>query len=181
MNRPPKPLPARQLDPSRRAFLRTAGYGTAAAFVASSMLSRLRAAEGSAATYLTSSDKSDDPLYMSATKLAGLIRAKKISSVEAVKLCYKRIDEVNPKINAVVAFCRERALSEAADADAALAKGKIKGPLHGVPMTIKDSFGTAGVVSTGGTLGRKTFVPGKDATVVARVRAAGAILLGKTI
>ena len=54
------------------------------------------------------------------------------------------------------------------------------GPLHGVPMTIKDSFDTEGVVSTGGTLGRRTFVPSRDATVVARVRAAGAILLGKT-
>src|SRR4051812_8656250 len=116
MNRPPKPLVTRQSEPSRRAFLRTAGYGTAAAFVASSMLSRLRAAEGSAVTYLNSSDNMEDPLYVSATKMAALIRAKKISSVEAVKLCYQRIDEVNPKINAVVAFCRERALAEAADA-----------------------------------------------------------------
>jgi len=79
-----------------------------------------------------------------------------------------------------VAFCRERALAEAAEADAMLAAGKSKGPLHGVPFTIKDSFDTAGVVSTGGTLGRKYFVPGKDATIVARVRAAGGILLGKT-
>jgi amidase len=180
MNRPPKIVPTRHSDPGRRAFLRTAGYGTAAAFVASSLISRLKAEETTAAAYLTSTDKTDDPLYMSATKLAALIRAKKISSVEAVKLCYKRIDEVNPKINAVVFQCRERALQEAADADAALAKGKIKGALHGVPMTIKDSFDTAGVVSTGGTLGRKDFVPGKDATVVARARAAGAILLGKS-
>jgi amidase len=77
-------------------------------------------------------------------------------------------------------MCRERALQEAAEADAMLARGKLKGPLHGVPMTIKDSFDTAGVLSTGGTLGRKDFIPGKDATIVARVRAAGAILLGKT-
>jgi len=59
-------------------------------------------------------------------------------------------------------------------------KGRSKGPLHGVPFTVKDSFDTAGLVSTGGTLGRKDFVPGADATVVARARAAGAILLGKT-
>jgi amidase len=71
-------------------------------------------------------------------------------------------------------------LAEAAEADAMLAAGKSKGALHGVPFTVKDSFDTAGVVSTGGTLGRKDFVPGKDATVVARARAAGAILLGKT-
>jgi len=122
----------------------------------------------------------DDPLAMSATQIAKMIREKKITSVETVKRCFARIDEVNPKINAVVAFCRERALAEAAEADAMLAAGKTKGPLHGVPFTVKDSFDTAGVVSTGGTLGRKDYVPGKDATVVARARAAGAILLGKT-
>ena len=60
------------------------------------------------------------------------------------------------------------------------AAGKVLGPLHGVPFTIKDSFDTEGVLSTGGTLGRKGYIPGKDATVVARVRKAGGILLGKT-
>ncbi len=122
----------------------------------------------------------DDPLFMSATKLARLIREKQISATEVIKLHIARIEATSPKINAVVATCFERALYEARDADDALAKGKKIGALHGVPMTIKDSFDTEGVVSTAGTLGRKTFVPGKDATVVARARAAGAILLGKT-
>ena len=122
----------------------------------------------------------DDFISKSATEIAKMIRSREITSVDAVKRYYARIDEVNPKINAVVAFCRERALAEAAEADAMLAAGKSKGPLHGVPFTIKDSFDTAGLVSTGGTLGRKYFVPGKDATIVARVRAAGGILLGKT-
>jgi amidase len=117
---------------------------------------------------------------MSATKLAQLIREKKVSSVELVKAHYARIDAVNPKLNAVVQFCRERALAEAKSADDALSSGKVKGPLHGVPMTIKDSWDTEGVISTGGTQGRAFFVPAKDATVVARLRAAGAILLGKT-
>lgn len=144
------------------------------------MIARLRATESSASTYLASKDTSDDPLYMSTVKLAGLIRAKQFSCVEVAKLHMARIDAVNSKINAVVAKCYERALFEAQEADTALAKGKLKGPLHGVPMTIKDSFDTAGIVSTSGTLGRKNFVPGRDATVVARVRAAGAILLGKS-
>jgi len=165
---------------SRRAFLRQAGYGTAAFFVASSLLSRLRAAESSPGGFLSSGDPSEDPLFMSATKLAGLIRDKRISATEVVKLHLARIEAVNPKINAVVALCAERALAEAAEADAALMRGNPKGPLHGVPMTIKDSFDTAGVVSTGGTLGRRTYVPGQDATIVARCRAAGAILLGKS-
>lgn len=122
----------------------------------------------------------DEFITWSASHVAKMIREKQISAVEAVNMCYARIDDVNPTINAVVAMCRERALAEAQEADAFLAAGKAKGPLHGVPFTVKDSFDTAGVVSTGGTLGRKNYVPGKDATVVARVRAAGAILLGKT-
>ncbi len=123
---------------------------------------------------------SEDVVYRSAVEIAAMIRNKEISSVDTVKACYARIDAVNPTINAVVAFCRERALAEAKEADAMLAAGKTLGPLHGVPFTIKDSFDTTGLVSTGGTLGRKNFIPGKDATVVARSRAAGGILLGKT-
>jgi amidase len=122
----------------------------------------------------------DDPLFMSAAKLARWIREKRISAREAVSLHIARIEAVNPHINAVVADCFERALDEAKRADEVLAKGHTLGPLHGVPMTIKDSFDTEGVVSTGGTLGRRNFVPRQDATVVARARAAGAILLGKS-
>lgn len=121
-----------------------------------------------------------DLAYQSASALAAMIRNGEVTALEAVQACYARIDQVNPKINAVVALCRERALAEARQADAMLAEGKSLGPLHGVPFTVKDSFDTAGVVSTGGTMGRKNFVPGKDATVVARSRAAGAILLGKS-
>jgi amidase len=127
-----------------------------------------------------SNDPATELIYMSATRLAQSIRERKVSSEEAVKACLTRIADVNPKLNAVVQLCAERALVEAKEADGLLAKGKLKGPLHGVPMTIKDSFDTAGVVSTGGTLGRKDYIPARDAAVVARLRAAGAILLGKT-
>jgi len=153
-------------------FTRRRFIGTTAAAGAT-----LATARFSANAYAASSD---DVLSLSATQLAKLIHDKQVKAVDVVKLCYERIDKVNPKINAVVAMCKERALAEAAEADDWTARGKSKGPLHGVPFTIKDSFDTAGVVSTGGTLGRKDYVPGKDATVVARVRAAGAILLGKT-
>lgn len=118
--------------------------------------------------------------FASVVQIAQMIREKKVSSVEVVDLMYTRIDEVNPQINAVVLACKERALFEAKQADEMLAKNKVMGPLHGVPMTIKDSLDTAGVVSTGGTMGRKDFIPSKDATVVSRLRANGAILLGKT-
>ena len=122
-----------------------------------------------------------DPLvYSSVTALAQAIREKRISSEELVKACLARIGEVNPKLNAVVQLGAEAALAQAREADRVLGRGESRGPLHGVPMTIKDSLDTAGMISTGGTKGRSSFVPKDDATVVARLRAAGAILLGKT-
>ena len=122
----------------------------------------------------------DDPLFMSAVRLAGLIRDGQLSAREVTMRHIARIEATSPAINAVVATCFERALREADAADAAQAAGHLLGPLHGVPMTIKDSFDTQDVVSSAGTLGRKDFVPRCDATVVARARAAGAILLGKS-
>ena len=92
----------------------------------------------------------------------------------------ERIAKVNPKLNAVVQLTAEAARKEADEADGALARGEIKGPLHGVPITIKDTLETAGVICTGGTKGRANYVPKADATAVARLRAAGGIILGKT-
>src|SRR5215831_4079969 len=123
---------------------------------------------------------SNDLIFMSTTRLAGLLRAKKLSAVEAVQMYIHRQTSVNDKLNAVVTNCFDRALDEARALDAKAAKGEFVGPLHGVPITIKDSLDTAGVISTGATVGRQEYVPAKDATVVARVRKAGAILLGKT-
>lgn len=121
-----------------------------------------------------------DIIYSSVVQLAKAIQAKEISSVEVVQAYLKRIEEVNPKLNAVVQLRADEALDEAHLADEALARGESKGLLHGIPMTIKDSLDTAGLISTGGTLGRKDFVPEKDATVVTRLKNEGAILLGKT-
>ena len=121
-----------------------------------------------------------DIIYSSATSIAQSIRDKEVSAVEVLQAHLDRIAEVNPKLNAVVQLCADRALQEAGEADAALALGDAAGPLHGVPMTLKDSLDTEGVVSTGGTTGRRDFVPERDATVTARLRAAGAILMGKT-
>ena len=103
-----------------------------------------------------------------------------MSSVEVVEAHLRRIDEVNPVLNAVVHLASERALSEARNADGALARGESTGLLHGVPMTVKDSHDAEGLVSTGGTKGRQHFIPDSDATTVARMRAEGAIVLGKT-
>ena len=115
-----------------------------------------------------------------AGQIAEAIRSKRISSSEAVAAHLARIDEVNPSLNAVVAFRRDEALSEARAADASVAAGETLGPLHGVPITIKDAYEVEGTISTGGTLGRRDFVATEDATVVSRLRGAGAIVMGKT-
>lgn len=138
------------------------------------------AAVAAVQTVQASTDTTDEIIYMSATKLAGLIRAKKVSALEAVDAYIARQLIVNDRLNAVVMNCYERARTEAKALDAKAARGEFVGPLHGVPMTIKDSLDTEGVITTGATFGRQQYVPAKDATVVARVRAAGAILLGKT-
>lgn len=119
-------------------------------------------------------------IYASATTLVRLIREKEVSSQEVVNVYLERIEAVNPSLNAVVQLRAEAARSEAIAADLALARGESKGPLHGLPVTIKDAIETAGVVSSGGTLGRASFVPSRDATAVARLRTAGAIIVGTT-
>ena len=119
-------------------------------------------------------------IYESAAAMAAAIREKQISSHELVRSCLERIDEVNPRLNAVVQVCSEQALKDARDADRALARGEVGGPLHGVPFTLKDAIEAKGVICTGGTEGRVHYVPAEDAVVVKRLRAAGAILLGKT-
>ncbi len=116
----------------------------------------------------------------SATSLARAIREKRVSSQEVVEAYIHRIEAVNPQLNAVVQLAAETALAQAKEADVALARGEAIGPLHGVPITVKDSFDTKGIISTGGTKGRASYVPQQDATAVGRMRAAGAIILGKT-
>ncbi len=123
----------------------------------------------------------EEPMYYSTTsQFVRAIRARQVSSQEVVMACLDRIETVNPAINAVVQLDRAGALAAARAADAAAARDEWMGPLHGVPMTIKDSLDTRGMISTGGTLGRRNHVPAADATVVRHLRDAGAILMGKT-
>ena len=118
--------------------------------------------------------------FSSLRELAQAVQARDISARELLHLHLERIEEVNPTLNAVVQLCAERARAEAAAADAAQARGASFGPLHGVPITLKDSHDTEGVITTGGTLGRREHIPAADSTVAARLRQAGAILMGKT-
>ena len=119
-------------------------------------------------------------VFRSASSLAGMISGRQVSSEEVVRAHLDRIEAVNPKLNAIVLVLADSALARARALDRELSRGVVVGPLHGVPVTIKDAIATAGVVTTGGTLGRADYVPTRDATVVARLKQAGAIVIGKT-
>ncbi|UCH41810.1 MAG: amidase [Gammaproteobacteria bacterium] len=121
-----------------------------------------------------------EAIYWSASRIAREIRTARLSCRQIAEACLERIEQVNPEINAVVQLVPERALQEADVLDRLAAQEQFRGPLHGVPITIKDSLDTEGIVSTGGTQGRRHHVPDQDASVVARLRAAGAVLLGKS-
>ena len=112
--------------------------------------------------------------------MARALEGRMTTSEELVRVHLERIDAVNPVLNAVVQRCDGRALAEARLLDAERKAGHLRGPLHGVPMTIKDSLDTAGVITTAGLRSRADHVPPADATVVRRLREAGAVLLGKT-
>ena len=117
---------------------------------------------------------------MSVMDSSRAMHAGEVSAETLVECALAAIDACNPTINAVVRLAAESARERAREADRARSRGESWGPLHGIPMTIKDSLDTAGIVTTGGTVGRRNFVPSRDATVVERLRGAGAILLGKT-
>jgi amidase len=109
-----------------------------------------------------------------------MLRRREISSRELTEELLARIDSVNPALNAVVELRCEAALQEATTADEAITRGGDVGPLHGVPMTIKDSFNVAGLHTTWGNPAYKDFEADSDATVAQRLRQAGAIIVGKT-
>ncbi|MEX2029564.1 MAG: amidase [Anaerolineales bacterium] len=121
-----------------------------------------------------------DLIQSSASELADAIVTRTISAEELINAYLSRIEAVNPHVNAVVQIAADSALVRAREADRALAEGNIWGPLHGVPFTVKDVMDSAGIVSAAGLQARAQFVPKNDSVVVARMKAAGGILLGKT-
>src|SRR3954468_10847609 len=118
--------------------------------------------------------------YKSAVQLAALIRRKKIGSLELLDHFLGRIEKFNPKLNAIVWMDRDKARKRAKAADAALKKGKRLGPLHGVPMTIKESFQVAGSPTTFGAPLMKANVTDETAVAAQRMIDAGVTLFGKT-
>ena len=119
-------------------------------------------------------------VFATASQLARMIKEGKVSSVEVVNAYLQQIEKHNSKINAIATLNAAKAKQRAKEADEALAKGEYWGALHGVPITIKDTFETKGLLTTAGYKPLKSHIPTQDATVVARLRQSGAIILGKS-
>jgi len=122
----------------------------------------------------------DDICELNLTDLSWLIAAREVSSVEAVSATLTRLEQLEGKLNAFITVLSEQALAQAKKADEEIARGNNRGPLHGIPVTIKDMFETAGVLTTGASKILKDWVPETDSALVERLRAAGAIIIGKT-
>ena len=123
-------------------------------------------------------DKSEMP-FLSVSQLSELIKTREVSPVEVVEGYLDRIDSLNDQVYAYLTVCRDEALQAARESERELARGEYKGPLHGVPVAVKDQLNTAGIRTTSGTPIFNDFVPDEDATVIAKLKTAGAILLGK--
>jgi hypothetical protein len=147
---------------SRRSFL--AGAATAAIGLT------LRPAFG----------QSQDLSYLTLKDASELVRSKTVSPVELTATCLKRIETYNPALNAFITVTRDQAMESARAMEEEQRQGKWRGPLHGIPIAIKDNIDTAGVRTTAASELFKDRVPSEDAEVVRRLKNAGAVLLGKT-
>ncbi len=154
---------------SRRVFMKSALVGAAG-----SVLPKVAAPRG---TPHTTGDAS--PTALSLSEAAELIRRKKLSPVELTEACLNRIEKRNPALNAFITVTAEGAVTAAREAEADITRGHWRGPLHGMPIALKDLLDTAGVRTTAASAVFKDRVPQQDAEVVRRLKAAGAVLLGK--
>jgi len=151
------------MDMSRREFLQ-AGIG---------------AGIGLGSTLQSSPQRKDLP-FLTISELSELIRTRKISPVEVTQTILERIETLNPAVNAYITVTRDVAMKAAQDAESEIQRKKWRGPLHGVPIAVKDLFDTAGVRTTAASALFKDRVPGQDAEVIRKLKMAGAVLVGKT-
>ncbi|PJZ31285.1 amidase [Leptospira kmetyi] len=124
--------------------------------------------------------KDTEYTYLSINELGELIRNRKVSPVSLVSDCLKRIERLDPRLNAFITVTAEQALQEAQVAEREIESGNWKGPLHGIPIGIKDMFDTAGIKTTAAFVHFQNRIPKRDAIAVTRLKDAGAIVLGKT-
>ena len=140
----------------------------------------LAAGIGAAAWALTrASAETQDFAALTLKKASELLRSKGASPVELTQACLKRIEKYNTAVNAFITVTGESALATARAMEAEAKRGKWRGPLHGIPIALKDNIDTAGVRTTGASELFKDRIPTEDAEVVRRLKNAGAIILGK--
>ena len=139
----------------------------------------LKAGLAAAASALPAVGATEDPVTLTLKQASDLIRRREASSVQLTEACLKRIDAYNPSLNAFITITRDQALATAREMDAELKNGKWRGPLHGIPVALKDNIDTAGIRTTAASGVFKDRVPMDNAEVVVRLKKAGAIFLGK--
>src|SRR5215510_10828862 len=164
---------ANQANCSRRKFVKNALSVTAATFIggigerAEGEMAAQKQAQNSTVTRLSLGEASQ------------LVRNKKVSPVELTQACLARIERLNSRLNAFITVTGDSALTQAREAETEIQHGHWKGPLHGIPIALKDLVDTAGVRTTAASALFKDRIPTQDAEVVRRLKAAGAVLLGK--
>lgn len=122
----------------------------------------------------------DEIVFLSATELGRYIGRKEISPVEATGAYLRRIEKIEPRLNAFITVTPDQAMESARQSEAEIMAGTHRGPLHGVPVAVKDQIHTAGILTTSGSKFGADFVPAEDATAVRRLKQAGAVMIGKT-
>jgi amidase len=162
---------------TRRTFGQTIGI---AAVAASTLHGLAGTVSAQSSTPRPTAGASDELCDLSAIELAARIRRKDVSAREVMAAHLARIERVNPRVNAIVTLVAERAMADAARADELTARGGTLGVLHGLPVAHKDLVDTAGIRTTRGSPFYRDTVPTRDAPIVTRIRAAGAITCGKT-
>ena len=123
-------------------------------------------------------DRSELP-FISATELAALIKSREVSPVEATEAYLNRIPLIDAKLNSYITVTADRAIADARQAEQEIVAGRYRGPMHGIPLAVKDQVYTKGILTTGGSTILKNFVPNEDATVITKLNEAGAVLMGK--
>jgi len=161
---------------TRRMFGRTLG----AVAIGSAISSEVRAGELMSEAMTMQAAPGDELVWLSAIELTARIRRREVSAREVLAAHLARIEKVNPKVNAIVTLVAERAMADAARLDDLQARGGPLGILHGLPVAHKDLVDTAGIRTTRGSPFYRDHVPDHDALIVTRIRAAGAVTLGKT-
>ncbi len=152
---------------------------SALAGAAGSLIARVDRGTGGAGTGPQHNPQGSSLTKLSLGEASELVRSGKVSPVDLTQACLSRIEQLNPKLNAFITVTADSALAQAREAESDIQRGRWKGTLHGIPIALKDLVDTAGVRTTAASGLFKDRIPSQDAEIVRRLKAGGAVLLGK--